>query len=226
MSDLPADPPRDPLFGRTVRRIREWGGPELYRVTVLFVFGLCVGSAYAMTEPGYRLGERLLNKIRSIPAAELAESSPPAAPDPPPSGTPVDEPAPEPPGSPYFGMWKLIFLHNLKVALVAAIGGMLTRVIPFGVSLLNGTMLGLCCVVIVVGDGLSLLQLILFLGPHGSFELPAILLACAIGSRLTRLARSEPKPGARWRALRDSWKELIGVTVLLLIAASIEARSF
>lgn len=213
-----------PLHRRVWSRIREWGGPELYRVTVLFVFGLCVGSAYAMTEPGYRLGETLLDRIRSIPDSESPPPKPPAAAEPSPEGTPLPAGGRETPTSSYFRYWKAIFLHNLKVALIAAVGGMLTRGIPLAVSLLNGTMLGLCTVVIVLGDGLSFLQLLLFLGPHGVFELPAILFACAIGARLTRVARDDPKSGARWRALRNSWRQLAAVAVLLLLAASIEAR--
>jgi len=215
-----------PLHRRIWTRIRKWGGPELYRVTVLFVFGLCVGSAYAMTEPGYRLGETVLDRIRSIPASEFPPPEPPAAAatEPAPAETPAPAGSREPATSPYFRYWKIIFLHNLKVALIAAVGGMLTRGIPLAVSLLNGTMLGLCAVVILVGDGLSLLQLVLFLGPHGVFELPAILFACAIGARLLRVARQDPTSGARWRALRDSWRQLAAVAVLLLLAASIEAR--
>src|ERR1043165_1260691 len=107
--------PAGPPHRRMVNRIREWGGPELYRVTVLFVFGLCVGSLYAMTEPGYRLGEKVLNRIRSIPASELPS---PAAPAPEPSTPEEPKPAPAP-GSPehrYLDLWKVIFLHNLKVA--------------------------------------------------------------------------------------------------------------
>src|SRR6185436_7739556 len=212
-------PPPEPLVRRAIRRVREWGGPELYRVTFLFVLGLCVGSAYGMTEPGYTLGERILNRIRSIPATELPPPAPPA-PEPSPKEDPSSPPAPVPSDDRYVDLWKVIFLHNLRAAGAAAIGGLLTQLIPLGVSLLNGTVLGLCCVVIVAGDGLSFPQLILLLGPHGVFELPAMLLAGAIGVRLTRVARQDPRPGARWRALGNSWRELAVVTVLLLLAAA------
>jgi hypothetical protein len=217
----------EPFHRRSFRRLRQWGGPELLRVPLLFLFGLGFGSAYAMTEPGYRLGERMLDRIRSIPAAELP--SPVPAPEPA-AQEPASEPEPEPPTeappSPYFRLFRTIFLHNLKVAMVAALGGLMTRVIPLGVTLLNGTLLGMCSVVIMIGDGLSFVDLVLFLGPHGIFELPAILLASVIGARLTRLGRSDPNPGGRWRALQRSWKELAVTVALLLLAASIEARAF
>jgi len=116
-----------------------------------------------------------------------------------------------------------IMTHNLSVCFVAFAGGVIFGVGPLYAMFLNGMLLG------VVGvacqqHGMSL-ALWSFVAPHGSLELPSIVLSGAAGFRL---AHGVLFPGFyRWRdAVATSGVEaarlVAGIIPLLVIAGTLE----
>lgn len=116
-----------------------------------------------------------------------------------------------------------IMTHNLSVCFVAFAGGVIFGIGPLYSMFLNGMLLG------VVGvacqqHGMSV-ELWSFVAPHGSLELPSIILSGAAGFRL---AHGVLFPGLyRWRdAVATSGVEaarlIAGIIPLLMIAGTLE----
>ncbi|MEB3851952.1 MAG: stage II sporulation protein M [Desulfurococcales archaeon] len=106
-----------------------------------------------------------------------------------------------------------IFLHNLSVALLVYA----LSIIIVGLALVafNGYIVG-TVVVAALHRGLSLSQVAAALIPHGVVELPAVLLASALGLQAHGALRG--KPGLIAETARRLWV----VVVLLAVAAAIE----
>ncbi|EMA33198.1 stage II sporulation protein M [Halobiforma nitratireducens] len=113
------------------------------------------------------------------------------------------------------------FGNNWMVALTTAVGG-LALAVPAIVSLLfNGIFIG------VYGRlEVEPMEFLAFVVPHGLFEIPAILIASALGIRLGvvfwRVVRGRTGRVAFADRLEQAFWVLIGVGVLLAIAAFIE----
>ena len=113
------------------------------------------------------------------------------------------------------------FGNNWTVAMATAFGGT-ALVVPAVVSIaLNGAILG----------GVAALEvnrqaLVAFVAPHGLLEIPAIVIAGAVGVRLGVVAWRTYRGRLRQRALADALEHafwvVVGVGVLVAVAALIE----
>ncbi|MBX4187718.1 MAG: stage II sporulation protein M [Candidatus Doudnabacteria bacterium] len=101
-----------------------------------------------------------------------------------------------------------IFLQNLMVATVAWIGGLFLGTVSVFVVLANGIILGYVIAYVSINSeqvwGSSLL-LIVGLTPHAIFELPAFIIAAALGMRLGLQWLSADARGARLAELKRSF---------------------
>jgi uncharacterized membrane protein SpoIIM required for sporulation len=117
----------------------------------------------------------------------------------------------------------LIMTHNLSVCFVAFGGGVIFGIGPLYAMLLNGLLLGVIGVA-CAQHGMSL-DLWSFVAPHGSLELPSILIAGAAGFRL---GHGVLFPGLyRWRdsvatAGVEAARLVAGIIPLLVIAGTLE----
>ncbi len=79
-----------------------------------------------------------------------------------------------------------IFLNNMFVSLFAFVSGVFFGVIPVFIIIVNGFFPGLLFPMVASERGV--LFFIAGIIPHGIIEIPAIILACALGFRLGRLS--------------------------------------
>jgi len=128
-----------------------------------------------------------------------------------------------------------IFMNNLRVALMIYIGGV-TGIIPAVLLFYNGFIVGSLVgyslhVSIVNHSGLNLVDILSYILPHGIFEIPAFIIACAGGFRLTSVVidlinsmRGKPYINDDYRKFKDSLALLAIAVILIVIAAIIEAN--
>lgn len=116
-----------------------------------------------------------------------------------------------------------IMTHNLSVCFVAFAGGVVFGLLPLYLMFFNGLLLGVIGVA-CQQHGMSL-DLWSFVAPHGSLELPSIVLAGAAGMRL---GHGVVFPGIyRWRdsialAGVEAARIVAGIIPLLVIAGTLE----
>jgi stage II sporulation protein M len=122
-----------------------------------------------------------------------------------------------------------ILLQNITASLVALFGGLLLGLGSILVVVVNGFLIGFI-ISSLLFSGINILGwFVVVLGglvPHGIFEIPAFLLAAALGLRLgTQWMRSESK-GQRGEVFKKSLiQALVGlpaIALALLLAAIIE----
>jgi uncharacterized membrane protein SpoIIM required for sporulation len=113
--------------------------------------------------------------------------------------------------------------HNLSVCFVAFAGGIVFGIGPLYSMFFNGLLLGV--VGVACGQHGMAVDLWSFVAPHGSLELPSIVLAGAAG---LRLAHGVLFPGLyRWRdsvatAGVEAARLVSGIIPLLVIAGTLE----
>lgn len=118
-----------------------------------------------------------------------------------------------------------LFVHNLRVALTMAFGGILAGIPTLYLLLFDGFTLG--SVAVDAAGTLGPLTTLVLLVPHGVLELPALWLAGAIPARWLHVGwclatgrdRATPVP----RVLGRTVVAVIGVVLLLAVAAVLEA---
>ncbi|MFA5952998.1 MAG: stage II sporulation protein M [Candidatus Pacearchaeota archaeon] len=121
----------------------------------------------------------------------------------------------------FFGMFKFIFLNNLKSSFFGWIFGL-----PFGIfsvftSLFNGYILGFVASESVVENGFVFLWRIL---PHGIFELPAVFISLGMGLKLGSFFLKKNKKEFLSDNLKKSFITFLLIVIpLLIIAAIIES---
>jgi len=124
---------------------------------------------------------------------------------------------------PSISLAMLIFLNNLRVAILSIILGP-TIVIPSLIIMVNGFVLGLVAS-LAIGSGADIITVVLAILPHGIFELPALIYSAVVGTELGLwiIQKFFFKKG------RSVEEVLIGllfsitiIVILLLIAAFIE----
>ncbi|WP_341280032.1 stage II sporulation protein M [Paenibacillus sp. FSL H8-0537] len=108
-----------------------------------------------------------------------------------------------------------IFMRNIGVAVILASGLLLFGLPTLIVLFINGLWIG-TVIASRLAEGVSLATLLLKLLPHGVFELPALLLAGAIGLK-GFVFYYEPKKGWRLYFRLTGW-----IILMLLVAALIE----
>ena len=117
-----------------------------------------------------------------------------------------------------------LFVNNLRAALYTALYGVIPFIFLPALSLgLNSLMLGLFAAY-YIHHGLPVLQYIMGILPHGIFELPALVVAVAVGLYLCRCItdwlRHKTK-GVVFPAISDCSRVLLFISVPLLAVASV-----
>lgn len=116
-----------------------------------------------------------------------------------------------------------LYVHNIRVALLAFSLGALTLLGGYWLLFHNGVLLGAVAGTYLL-DGVQLF-FVAWVGPHGALELPAIVFAGAAG---LVVGRALWMPGAlsRGAALRGAlptvWTMLLGTAAILVVAGLIE----
>lgn len=124
---------------------------------------------------------------------------------------------------PAFG---LIAVNNIRISILAFAGGMTAGVVTVPLLVYNGLMLG----IIAAGVGMDGVRTAVncwgFLAPHGVLELSAIYISAGAGLVLAYALVAPgvyPRRVALARAGRDALTLILGVALLLVIAAIVEA---
>ena len=123
-----------------------------------------------------------------------------------------------------FDLFKLIFLNNTRVAVLAAFGGVLFGVVPLGILLFNGFLVGVVVEYSYL-QGESLTKILLSILPHGVVEIPAFAIAGLGGIEWYReIVKGDGTVGERFRKGFGIAMRMLGMAIfLLLVAAFIEA---
>lgn len=117
-----------------------------------------------------------------------------------------------------FGLITHILINNIGIGFLQLISGVFLGIFPFISLLFNGYVIGFTSNFVVSKVGFSSLWLLL---PHGIFELPAIILAMALGIRTGFFIFSKNRTSELSRRLTLSLKTFIFVIIPLLILAAI-----
>lgn len=125
-----------------------------------------------------------------------------------------------------FSQAAFILGNNLRVALMMMAGALLLGIVPPVTLLSNGFLIGLFAANLLSAGTPFAWRVLLGLVPHGVFEIPAVLLAAAMGLRIGReLWRGIL--GRGWAGLRQALGQaatlLPAVMLLLVVAAGTEA---
>lgn len=83
-----------------------------------------------------------------------------------------------------FELFFKIFLNNSRAAVIMIVCGLFFSILPILAALMNGMMIGYVFQNTDLLAGRSIFEMVLQLVPHGIFEIPAIILALAIGIKL------------------------------------------
>jgi uncharacterized membrane protein SpoIIM required for sporulation len=127
-------------------------------------------------------------------------------------------------GLAFVAHWRLHFWHNLKIATVVIVSGVVWRWIPILISSLNAYAVGLSCTLLLMHYSITFIDILSKLGPHGVLEIPALVTASIAGARIPRVAKGRTL-GFRLQVLIESWKVALAVMAVLCLAAAVEART-
>ncbi|MDB5085083.1 MAG: hypothetical protein JWN30_1969 [Bacilli bacterium] len=121
----------------------------------------------------------------------------------------------------------LILANNLQIALLTILLGTLLAIFPVVLLLLNGLSIGYIVTKVSVTGNTAIWKLVLAgVLPHGMFEIPAFLLAAAIGMKLGASWIRPMRGSSPWRSYVMAWRESLRVIPfvisLFIIAAAIE----
>lgn len=122
-----------------------------------------------------------------------------------------------------------IFLQNLQACALALFGGILLGITSFLIVFFNGFIIGfvLMSLLFLPGNiGRNIVYILVGLVPHGIFELPAFILASALGLKLGLEWVNRESQGHRWEVLKSNARRVLVavpvIVVLLFIAAIVE----
>jgi len=122
-----------------------------------------------------------------------------------------------------FDLFLRIFLHNFMAAAMATASGILLGILPLASAFFNGLVIGTILTDLSAYSNLSLFGAIMSILPHGIFEIPAFLLALALGWTLGRWPFKKEKSAyvvATFNACSGTFFKII--IPFLGIAAAIE----
>ncbi|SDJ50617.1 stage II sporulation protein M [Paenibacillus naphthalenovorans] len=127
-----------------------------------------------------------------------------------------------------WSLFWLIFWNNASKSLLVIVMGVLFGIFPLFFLIVNGLVLGY--VAVAAGQKESWLFVIKAIVPHGILELPAIIIACALGLRLGMLLLKmflsifSPSRSLQAREqLRAFVKALVPISVMLVIVLFVAA---
>jgi stage II sporulation protein M len=119
---------------------------------------------------------------------------------------------------------QLIFWNNLRACIAMLVLGSFYGVFTVFSLFINGLMIGVVLTMASGQTSVSLFDMVLYgLVPHGIFELPAILIASALGLKLGRVLLVPLKGKTRWESYKAVWREVWQIAwflLLLLVVAS------
>ncbi|RJQ66007.1 MAG: stage II sporulation protein M [Desulfobacteraceae bacterium] len=116
-----------------------------------------------------------------------------------------------------------IFLHNFMAAALATASGLLFGIFPLISAFLNGLVIGTVLTHLSAYTDLAFIQAVLSIIPHGIFEIPAFLLALAMGLTLGMWPFKEEKVAFLKRTFNTVSSMFFKVIIpFLVIAAAIE----
>jgi len=118
------------------------------------------------------------------------------------------------------GLFRFIFINNLRSSFFAMLLGIFFGIVPFFVLVVNGYVLGFVANKTVSSEGILILWKLL---PHGIFELPAVFISVAVGLRLGVFLFVSKNKG--WKEFKkwviDAFRVFIFVVVPLLVVAAV-----
>jgi uncharacterized membrane protein SpoIIM required for sporulation len=122
-----------------------------------------------------------------------------------------------------FELFIKILLNNLEATAFMVVGGIFFSIVPTLAALMNGMMIGFMFQDTQLVAGMSIFETALTLIPHGIFEIPALILALAIGVKLGDL----PFKDRKIEFIKLNFKNIFYcylkiIFPLLLLAAGIE----
>jgi len=120
-----------------------------------------------------------------------------------------------------FGLISFIINNNIKSSFIGIVFGIFLGLVPLGIIVINGYVLGFVANKSVASGGLLVLWRLL---PHGIFEIPAVLISVALGLKLGMflfIYRGENKWKEFWRWLAGSFKVFLLIVVPLLVFAGL-----
>jgi len=118
-------------------------------------------------------------------------------------------------------MWQMIVFilnNNLRSSFIAMLLGIFLGIFPVVTALANGYVLGFIVEKTVEIEGFSILWRLL---PHGIFEIPAVFLALALGTKLGFFWLAKDKKKEFFRRLEQSLRVFLFIILPLLIIAAI-----
>ncbi|MEM3074392.1 MAG: stage II sporulation protein M [Candidatus Pacearchaeota archaeon] len=121
----------------------------------------------------------------------------------------------------FFEMWYFIFSNNALVSILSIFSGVFLGIFPIILIISNGFVIGIILSLVSSKDGFIS---ILYLLPHGIFELPAIIISFSIGIKLGSFIFARKKWKELKRLFFNSIRTLVFIILpLLIIAAFIES---
>lgn len=120
-----------------------------------------------------------------------------------------------------FGLIRFIMVNNMQSALMGMILGIFFAIIPFGILIVNGYILGFVANKSIGSEGILVLWRLL---PHGIFEIPAIMISVALGIRLGMFLfvyKERNKAEGFWNWIVDSIRVFVFIVIPLLVIAGI-----
>lgn len=179
-----------------LKKIRQWGDRELKISFLTFTSGILLGLllVFIIQFNTLEFFKNLLKSHKDILDATV--------------------------GGNYWLVVFSIFKQNLIAVSIIISLGLIYRFLPLAIVLFNGALLGVV-VALASSLGLSVFKILSLILPHGSFELPAMILAGAIGMRLSRNKGFK----GRLHSLINSKVPILIILLLLFVAALIESYS-
>ncbi|MBD1373591.1 stage II sporulation protein M [Hazenella sp. IB182357] len=134
----------------------------------------------------------------------------------------------------FFNVFLELFLNNWTAAMVTIVFGVFLVFWPSAMILMNGMLLGMVLKVAATESGVHpLLLFVKTILPHGIIEIPAIIIAAALGTHLGvfwikwlisfSIPKRKEKVQAEWATLKGNLIPLlIGISCLVVLAGLIE----
>lgn len=120
-----------------------------------------------------------------------------------------------------FELVRFIIANNMQSAFYGFILGIFLAVIPLGIIVVNGYVLGFIANKSVGAEGITVLWRLL---PHGIFEIPAIMISVALGIKLGMFLftyHGKDKSQEFWKWLVNSFRAFVFIVIPLLVIAGI-----
>lgn len=121
----------------------------------------------------------------------------------------------------FFGLFKFIFLNNVKSSFFGIVLGIVFGIFSILIALANGFLLGFVASLSVRAENIFVLWRIF---PHGVFELPALFISLGLGLRLGFFVFEDTSKRTFKQELLNSGKAFLLIVIpLLFIAGVIES---